>query len=141
MEKRIIEINGVKLEVDLREAKTVESYKVGDQIKVLIKSYSDTFNSYFGTIVGFDNFESRPTIIIAYLEVNYDGAELKIIYFNKDSKDVEVCPADNGDFSFTKSSVVDSFQKQIAKKEMEKLELEQKLEYFLTRFGKYFENK
>lgn len=141
MEKKIIEINGVKLEIDLREAKTIESYKIGDQVKVLVKSYSEIYSSYFGTIVGFDNFESHPTIIIAYLEVKYDGADLKIVYFNKDSKDFEICPADNGELSFTKSSVVNSLQKQIEKKEMEKKEIEQKLEYFLNRFGKYFEQK
>lgn len=38
--KRIIEINGVKLDVDLSQCKVVENYKVGDAVKVLVKEYS-----------------------------------------------------------------------------------------------------
>jgi len=34
--KKIIEVNGVKLEVDLSSAKVIEEYRVGDVIKVLI---------------------------------------------------------------------------------------------------------
>ena len=37
-QKRIVEIGGVKIEVDLRTAKRVDSYRVGDPVKVLTKS-------------------------------------------------------------------------------------------------------
>ena len=39
-EKRIVEIDGVKIEVDLRTAKRVDSYKVGDNVKILEKEKS-----------------------------------------------------------------------------------------------------
>ena len=55
-QKRIIEVNGVKMEIDLRNAKVVENYKVGDYVKVLIKEYN-SYKSYIGNIIGFDNFE------------------------------------------------------------------------------------
>ena len=79
--KRVVEINGVKMEVDLRSATTqeVNTYKVGDQVKVLIKDYS-SWKDYPGTIVGFDNFKQRPTIIIAYLE-RYNS-DIRFAYFN-----------------------------------------------------------
>lgn len=35
--KRIIEIDGVKIEVDLRTAKRIDTYRVGDNVKILNK--------------------------------------------------------------------------------------------------------
>lgn len=90
-EKTIIEINGIKLEVDLRNAKRVDEFKVGDNVKVLIKKYSDTFVSHPGVIIGFDAFEKRPTIIICYLDVDYSNSAVRFCYFNQDSKDLEIC--------------------------------------------------
>ena len=37
--KRIIEINGIKMEVDLRNAKRIDTFKVGDPVKVLDMTY------------------------------------------------------------------------------------------------------
>ena len=34
-EKRIVEIDGVKIEVDLRTAKRIDTFAVGDNVKVL----------------------------------------------------------------------------------------------------------
>ena len=87
---KLIEVNGVKLEVDMRYAKKVEQYRVGDKVKVLIKKYSDTSTSHIGVIVGFDNFEQRPTIIVAYIESDYSGTKLNFVHINKDTKDVEI---------------------------------------------------
>ena len=39
-QKRIIEVNGVKLEVDMRYARKIEELRVGSRVKVLIKNYS-----------------------------------------------------------------------------------------------------
>ena len=49
--KRIIEINGIKLEVDLTTAKRIDEFKVGDNVKVLRKSYNDTFEVLAGVIL------------------------------------------------------------------------------------------
>lgn len=90
--KRIIEINGIKVEVDLRTAKRVESFKVGDPVKFLRKEYNDTFKSCPGVIVGFDEFQNRPTIIVAYIDASYSKTDLQFAYINKDSKDQEIAP-------------------------------------------------
>ena len=37
-EKRIIDINGMKMEVDLRTAKRIDTFKVGDNVKVWLPS-------------------------------------------------------------------------------------------------------
>ena len=66
--KRVVEIGGVKLEVDLRHARVIENFKIGDTVKVLLKKYGDSYESHLGVIVGFDNFKERPTIVIAHVE-------------------------------------------------------------------------
>jgi hypothetical protein len=139
MEKRIIEINGVKMEVDLREAVTIESYKVGQQVKVLVESgYSDKkYTSHFGTIVGFDNFEKLPTVLIAYLENNC-SPEIKIVYFNNETTGIEICPCNENDIFLDKQSIIEKFDNDIFKKQAEIKDIEVKKDYFIKRFGKYF---
>ena len=60
-EKRIIEIDGVKIEVDMRTAKRIDTFKVGDNVKVLCKS-GDDFKVRPGVIIDFCNFKEKPTI-------------------------------------------------------------------------------
>jgi len=142
MEKTIIEINGVKMEVDLRSAKVVNNYKVGDSIKVLKKgAYSDGFESFIGTIIGFDNFEKHPTVVIAYLKTSYGTATIEFVYFNSSTKDVEICPLNDWDLPVSKQQVLDRFNSEIKSKEKEVAELQQKQLLFEKLFGKYFENE
>lgn len=56
----IVEINGIKMAIDERTAtiQKVDTFKVGDPVKVLIKEYS-SYNAKFGVIIGFDNFKNR----------------------------------------------------------------------------------
>lgn len=136
--KRIIEINGVKLEVDLRYAKTIEAYRIGQKVKVLIKEYTDSYKSYPGVIVGFDNFVERPTIVIAYVQVTGYDSNIKIVYLNKDSKDIEITPMIVDEVAFTREDGLKLFQAQIDKKKGEVEELEMKKSYFLEKFGEYF---
>jgi ribosomal protein L19 len=139
---RTIEINGVKFEVDLRHAKKIENFKIGDKVKILKKEYSDNYTSYHGVIVGFDNFESLPTIIIVYLKQDYSGVDLQFAYINSKSKDIEVC-ADANDVSIEldKAEVVGKLNKEIEKKQSEIEDIERKKSYFLAKFGMFFPNK
>lgn len=139
-EKRIIEINGVKMEIDLRQAKVVDNFKVGDTVKVLIKGYSD-YKSHVGMIVGFDEFKNLPTIIIAYLNIDYSDTAIKFVYLNNESKDIEICPINDWDIPYSKQQIIDKLDKEIIKKEEELREIKSKKELFLSMFGKYFENK
>lgn len=133
--KRIIEINGVKLEVDLSQARVVENFRVGDNVKVLMKRYSDSWESHAGVIAGFDNFKERPTIVVAYL----DHYELKFSYINRDSKDVELCLMSRDEAILQKSDLLEQMDRQIASKESEVADLKARKNYFLDRFGKYFD--
>jgi len=136
--KRIIEINGVKVEVDLRECKTVDTFKVGTNVKVLIKDY-ETFKDYAGVIVGFDEFKERPTIIIAYLDVSYSSASIKFAYINKESKDIEIVQANEEDLPFNKARVLELLDKEIEKKQNDLDDAQHTKAHFLEWFGKYFQ--
>lgn len=140
MEKRIIEINGVKMEVDLREATKIDNYKVGDHIKVLIKSYSDSYESHIGTIIGFDNFEKLPTVVIAYLKSSYSVATIEYLYFNDATKDAEITHLNDWDIPVTKDQVIKKFDYEAEESEQKIRDIKNRKELFEKLFGKYFEN-
>ncbi len=135
----IIEINGIKLEVDLRTAKKVEEYRVGDTVKVLKKEYGDSYKSYPGMIVGFDPFKDLPTIIVAYIDHSYSGVEIKFAYLNTQTEGIEICHTDSLDMAVDKGRVVDALDQQIAKKQEEVKDIQHKKDYFLRNFARYFE--
>lgn len=140
--KTIIEIKGQKFEVDLREATRIESFKVGDAVKLLVKeSYGDKFVSRLGVIVGFDQFEKHPTIIVASLKVDYSGAQIEFTYISEANvkEEVELCPLNEWDLPYTKQEILDRMDREIEKMKEELRELGNKRRYFLAMFGKYFE--
>lgn len=141
-QKTIIEIKGQKFEVDLREATRIQSFKVGDAVKLLVKEgYGDKFVSRLGVIVGFDNFEKHPTIIVASIVVNYNEAKIEFAYISEANakEEVELCPLNEWDLPFTKQEILDRMDREIARAEEEARELKSKRQYFLGMFGKYFE--
>jgi hypothetical protein len=138
--KRIIEVNGVKMEIDLRQAKVIDNYKVGDYVKILVKDYG-SYKSHIGNIIGFDNFEKNPTIVIAYLKNEYITASIEFAYFNSASEGIEITTLNDWDIPLEKSTILEQFQKEILKKEQEVTEMKNKANIFERLFGKYFEGK
>jgi hypothetical protein len=134
---RVIEIQGTKFEVDLRTATRIDQFKVGDRIKVLKKRYEE-YKSHPGVIVGFDAFKELPTIIVAYVDVEYSKASINFLYFNENSKDCELCGYSD-DIALDKARVLEYLDAAINKAKEEVADLERKKRYFLTRFGQYFE--
>lgn len=137
--KKIIEINGVKLEVDLSQAKVISNYKVGDTVKVLIKEYSN-YDSHVGVIIGFDNFEKLPTIIIAYLKIGYQDAQVKMVYFNAESENIEITMASDKELNFDYTSSKDLLQRDIDNKQEEFEKARKTLAYFERHFERRFES-
>jgi hypothetical protein len=143
-EKTIIEINGVKLEVDLRHAKRVDTFQVGTQVKVLEKA--TTYNAakvHSGVIVGFEPFEAMPTIVVCYLEIGYNAADLKFAYINptKESREKwELVASVDDDLPVKKQDVLSKMDREIEAKRTEIAEIERKRVYFLHHFGRYFAN-
>jgi len=134
---QIVEINGVKLEIDSRYAKQINHYKIGDKVRVLVKEYSD-YKSHPGIIVGFDNFKTLPTIIVAYLAVGYSEATIKFAFINNQSEGVEITPMVDDYIDVHKSEVLSVLNREIEKRQNEIKELKYKRRFFLNNFNKYF---
>lgn len=135
---RIVEINGVKMEVDMRHAKLVENYKVGDNVKVLVKQYSSDYKTLPGVIIGFDNFTQLPTITVAYVEIGYGTCELKFASINSSTKDTEITHCNPAELAIDKALILNYFDREITKKQMEVADLEAKRSYMLKHMNKYF---
>lgn len=137
-EKRVIEINGMKLEVDLSKAKRIDEFRIGDNIKVLRKAYSTSYDVDNGVIVDFVNFNSLPTIQIAMFKQNYNGSEIQFLNYNAQTKDIEISACSKHELTLEKNKMVERLQAEIDKKKTEVDELKNKLDWFNKFYGKYF---
>jgi hypothetical protein len=138
-ERTVIEINGVKMEIDLRHARRVDQLRVGDRVKVLKKEYNE-YKVYPGTIVGFEPFKELPTIVVAFVVVSYAQAELKFVYFNAQSKDIEIVKAiDDDSMDLSREEVVSAFERDIRKLQAQIEEINEKRRYFEANFRAYWE--
>jgi hypothetical protein len=139
MEKTIIEINGVKLEVDMRYARRVEEMRIGDRVKVLSKSYGG-HEVNPGIVVGFEPFAKLPTIVVAVAKVDWNKSEINFVHYNAESKDVEIVVAADPDFELDRERIIKGFDKQIASKHREIQEIEERKRYFETNFRAYWQS-
>ena len=143
MEKQttVIEVNGVKLEVDLRSAKRIDTLRIGDRVKCLVKGYGGSMSTYAGVVVGFEPFPSLPTMVIAYLDSGYSSGTLKFQSFNAETKDFEVvADIDNNALEVDRENILQRFQREIDELKRKQEEIEQKRDFFLAHFGRYFAN-
>ena len=140
IEKTVIEVNGVKMEVDLRHAKIIHTnIRVGSKVKVLSKGNYGGPEVYPGVVVGFEPFTDLPTIIVAYVTSSYAAAELKFAYVNAKSADKwDLVPAVDDELPLNKADVLACFDRDIAKREREIEDFRAKRDYFLRHFDKYF---
>lgn len=133
--KQIVEIKGVKMEVDFREGTStrVENFKVGDRVKVLTKGY-DSYNVRPGVIIGFDEFKALPTIKIMAVSPGYGGS-VEYINFNEGLKEAEIIAANDDEELFAKrEDVVATLNRTI---EQKRIELET-AQHNLRTFERYF---
>lgn len=142
--KTVIEINGVKMEVDLRHAKRIDTLVVGSKVKLLIKEsgYSSVSNNvYSGVVVGFEPFQDMPTIIVCYLDLGYQETTLKFAYINDKSNDkYDLIVSIDDELPVQKQDVLSRIDREIEKKKVEIEDLERKRDYFLKHFTQYFES-
>lgn len=139
--RKIIEINGVKFDIDLSSAKRIEEFRIGDKVKVLKKGYSD-YKVLPGVIIGFDHFLALPTISIAYLTEEYSSCAISILAYNAETKDVEICASTNeADLTINKEKVLNYFAKEISKRELEIHNFCQQRDYFNNQFGNFFHDE
>lgn len=134
-----IEVNGVKMEVDTRHARRIDTIKIGTKVKVRLKENYEPERVYPGVVVGFEPFPSRPTIIIAYIKHTYTQTGLAFLYYNEDTKDAEVIVSHDQDFSVDRDAVLDWFERQEQKHLNELAELKAKKEFFERNFAVYWD--
>ena len=138
-DKRIVEIDGVKIEVDLRTAKRIDTFKVGDNVKVLCKKYNDTVEVKPGIITDFANVKERPTIVVAvFNEGSWScSPSIEFIHIYEGMEDkYEIVYTSDEDLRLTKDGVIEKFEREIAKKRNEAQDLENQLNYFIKHFVK-----
>lgn len=139
MEKQIIEVNGIKMEVDLRHAVRIDNFKVGDPVKILLVNDNSVKS---GVIVEFEQFEKLPTIVVAYIKTDYFTSGLDFAYINQNSSDKYELIASDKDtlLSVDRASVIGKMDDEITKKEQEVIEMKRRKEFFIKRFGVYFQS-
>ena len=135
--KRIIEINGIKLEVDLRSARRIDEFRVGDSVKVL-DNRSGKNEMRSGVITDFANFKELPTIIVAvYKEGDYwTKPSIEFITFNSETEGIEIVGVSAEEIIVSRETVVQKFDDEIAKKRDELNDLIIKRDTFVKYFGK-----
>lgn len=138
MEKTVIEINGVKLEVDMRYARRIEEMRIGDRVKVLKKVY-DAHKVFPGVIIGFEPFKNLPTIVVAYIEDDWQKADVKFMHFNSASKDCELIAAADPDFELDRERINKQFDRQVSTLQKQIDEVEERRRYFETNFRAYWQ--
>ncbi len=144
MSNTIIEINGIKMEVDERNAsiRKIEAIKIGTKVKLLIKGDYDSSPKKvcYGVVIGFDPFPTLPTVICCYLESGYTP-ELKFHYFNSESKSEMVVSDDADDIGILQEEfIVKHIDSNIVELQNKINALEDKKEYFKKNFKQYFKN-
>jgi len=138
--KTIIDIQGVKMEVDLRHATRVDEIRVGDRVRVLCKpTYGETAVRA-GIVIGFEPFETLPTIIVCYVDAEYSNCNLKFVYFNAKTTEYElILSVDDDKLALDRSEMLTAFDRQIEAKRKEMDELLDKKAFFEQKFERYWE--
>ena len=136
-DKRIIEINGVKLEVDMRSARRIDEFKVGDSVKVLDQR-NDKNEMRSGVITDFANFKDLPTMMVAiYKEGSYwEKPTIEFIPYNANTEGIEIVGVSAEEIIVSRDTIVQKFDDEIAKKRDELNDLIIKRDTFIKYFGK-----
>ena len=134
---KVVEINGVKMEVDLRTARVIENYKVGDSVKLLKKRY-DSYEVLPAAIIGFTEFQKLPTIELIALK--RDG-DVEFFTFNAETKDTEIAPFNRYEAVFEREEIMDKLTQRVNQAEEALRVARTKREAFQTFFAKVFKNE
>lgn len=135
---QIIEVNGIKLEVDMRYARRVEELRVGSPVKVLDRSQYGGQKVYAGVVIGFEPFKDLPTILVAFVTDSWSSAEIKVISINSSNKDFDIVACADPDFMVDKAAIIQRFDRQIAQKQREIEAIVEQRKYFETNFKAFW---
>ena len=134
--KTIVEIKGVKMELDLREGTTrrIDTFKVGTKVKVLQKGYSG-YEVKAGVIVGFDAFEALPTIKVATVNTGYGQNPIQFVNFNANTEGEIIAAEDDTELLVNKDQVTDTLTRNVEEKRLQYEAAQEALKFFTKHFG------
>ena len=135
--KRIIEVNGVKLEVDLTSAKRIDEFRVGDTVKVL-DNRNDKNEVRTGVITDFANFKDLPTIIVAIYKAGdyWSKPTIEFFPYNSNTEGIEIVSVSAEEIIVSRETIVQKFDDEIAKKRDELNDLIIKRDTFVKYFAR-----
>jgi len=136
-EECIFEVNGVKLAIDPGRAVRIEEIRVGDRVKILDTSGYSGHKVHAGVVIGFEPFPDLPTILVAYLEKDYQKAEIKVAAINKKTEKMQMLKSVSDEL-FDRDEVLKMFDKQIAENQRKIDDLNDHKCYFTEKFGVYW---
>lgn len=136
-EKRVVEINGVKVEVDMRYAKRIDEFKVGDTVKVL-DNRKDRNEMHTGVITDFADFKELPTIMVAVYKAGdfWSKPTIEFIPYNAETKNLEIVGVSAEEIIVSKETIVQKFDGEIERKRDELNDLIIKRDTFKKYFVK-----
>lgn len=139
-DKTIIEVNGIKLEVDMRYARRIEELRIGSPVKILDKGQYANQKVMPGIVIGFEPFQDLPTILVAYLADEWSTASVKVVSINAKQKDYDMIAAVDPDFAVDRASIIQKFNRLIESKQREIDVIEEQKRYFETNFKAFWES-
>jgi len=137
MSNPIVEINGIKLELDQRTATAtrIDTLRIGSKVKVLKKEYSN-HAVYPGVVVGFEAFKALPSIIIACLKTGYGENPVTFLTINSETQDTEVLAAEDSDLiDLQHETILKTLDRNIEKTRIEVEKAQQYRDLFVKHFG------
>lgn len=133
---REVTVNGVKFEVDMRYAKRIDTFKVGDTVKVLDQR-NDRNEMRTGVITDFADFKDLPTIMVAIYKAGdyWSKPTIEFIPYNSDTKGIEIVGVSQEEIMVSHETIVNKFDDEIVKKRDELNDLIVKRDTFVKYFG------
>jgi len=132
--RQIVEINGIKIEADLSTARKIDTFKVGDNVKLLKKKYS-LWYAYPGMITSFANFKSLPTIVVAYVDTN--DYSINFEHINADNKnESEIILISDEELKISRDGIIEKFNHAIENLTCKLENLKFQKDYFIRNFLK-----
>lgn len=138
----VITINGVDIDVPEQAIKSAAPLRVGDPVKLLVKSQYNEPKVCAGVVAAFELFQSMPTVTIAYVDPSSYGSTGALVFAHINQKSADkyelVHGLDRALLDIDQGRIQQLLQNDIAKKQQELDEANQRLRFFNERFGAYF---
>lgn len=137
----IVNINGVDIDVpDSAIKPSTSALKIGDPVKLLVKSQYSEPQVCAGVVVGFEMFQSLPTISVAYLGGGSFSPTFAFAHINTKSADKYelVHGLDRQILQIDRSRIEQVLAEDVEKKRRELDESLSKQRFFNERFAAYF---